>query len=69
LALGAVADFGAKYCQFTTKVDAMYNVQLTTSPAIEPNACYHQCFLVCRGLSVYLMLLFSLSFVVRWGIF
>ncbi len=40
LALGAVADFGAQNCQYTTKVDARYNVQLTTSPAIEPNACY-----------------------------
>jgi hypothetical protein len=39
LALGAVADFGAQNCQYTTKVDARYNVQLTTSPAIEPNAC------------------------------
>ena len=40
LALGAVADFGAQSCQYTTKVDAWKNVQLTTSPAIEPNACY-----------------------------
>jgi hypothetical protein len=39
LALGAVADFGAQNCQYTTKVDARKNVQLTTSPAIEPNAC------------------------------
>ena len=39
LALGAVADFGAQNCQYTTKVDARQNVQLTTSPAIEPNAC------------------------------
>jgi hypothetical protein len=38
-ALGAVADFGAQNCQHTTKVDARQNVQLTTSPAIEPNAC------------------------------
>jgi hypothetical protein len=35
-----VADFGAQNCQYTTKVDAWLNVQLTTSPAIEPNACY-----------------------------
>jgi len=34
LALGAVADFGEQNCQNTTKVDARYNVQLTTSPAI-----------------------------------
>jgi len=34
LALGAVADFGAQNCQYTTKVDARQNVQLTTSPAI-----------------------------------
>ena|SRR5690554_1264671 len=40
LPLAAVADFGAQNCQCTTKVDARYNVQLTTSPAIEPNACY-----------------------------
>ena len=39
LALGAVADFGAKNCQYTTKVDARFNIQLTISPAIEPNAC------------------------------
>jgi hypothetical protein len=37
LALGAVADFGAQNCQYTTNVDARYNVQLTTSPAIEPS--------------------------------
>src|SRR5690606_6731352 len=40
LALGAVADFEAQNCQHTTKVDARQNVQLTTEPAIEPNACY-----------------------------
>jgi hypothetical protein len=40
LALGAVADFGAQNFQYTTKVDARWNVQLTSSPAIEPNACY-----------------------------
>ena len=39
LALGAVAEFGAQNCQNTTEVDARQNVQLTTSPAIEPNAC------------------------------
>jgi hypothetical protein len=39
LALGAVADFGAQNCQYTTKVDARQNVQLITTPAIEPNAC------------------------------
>jgi len=37
--LGVVADFGAQNCQYTTKVDARLNVQLTTSPAIEPNTC------------------------------
>ena len=37
-ALGAVADFGAKNCQVTTKADARHNVQLTTEPAIEPIA-------------------------------
>jgi len=40
MALGAVADFGVQNCQYTTKVDARQNVQLTASPAIEPNACY-----------------------------
>ena len=34
LALGAVADFGAQNCQYTTIVDARQNVQLITSPAI-----------------------------------
>ena len=38
-ALGAVADFGTKTCQVTTKADAMHNVELTTKTAIEPNAC------------------------------
>jgi hypothetical protein len=45
LALGAVADFGAQKCHYTTKVDPRQNVQLTTSPAIEPNACYVPFFL------------------------
>ena len=39
-ALGAVADFGAKICQVTTKADARHNAELTTKTAIEPNACY-----------------------------
>lgn len=43
-ALGAVADFGAKNCQYTTKADARCNVELTTKTAIEPNACYQQLF-------------------------
>lgn len=38
-AFGAVADFGAKNCQVTTKADAMHNVELTNKTAIEPNAC------------------------------
>ena len=38
-ALGAVADFGAKICQVTTKADARHNIELITKPAIEPNAC------------------------------
>jgi hypothetical protein len=37
LALGVVADFGAENRQYTTKVDARENVQLTASPAIEPS--------------------------------
>jgi hypothetical protein len=44
LALGAVADFGAQNCQYTTNVDVRYNIQLTTSPAIEPNACWWLAF-------------------------
>mgnify|MGYP003478766717 CR=1 FL=1 len=44
-ALGAVADFGAKSCQVTTKADAMYNVELSTITAIEPNACYMLIFI------------------------
>jgi hypothetical protein len=40
LALGAVADFGAQNWQYTTKFDTWQNVQLTTLPAIEPNACW-----------------------------
>src|SRR5690554_4255903 len=34
------ADFGAQNCQHTTKVDARYNVQLTTEPAFLQNRCY-----------------------------
>jgi hypothetical protein len=37
--LGVVLYFGAQNCQLSTKVDARLNFQLTTSPAIEPNAC------------------------------
>jgi hypothetical protein len=43
-ALGAVADFGARNCQFTTKAYARHKAQLTTKPAIEPNACYQHPF-------------------------
>lgn len=39
-ALGAVADFGAKNFQHTTKADARHTLELTTKTAIEPNACY-----------------------------
>jgi hypothetical protein len=53
LALGAVADFGAQNCQYTTKVDARWNVQLTTSPAIEPNACYLPFLFVCLDIPRY----------------
>jgi len=52
LALGAVADFGAQNCQYTTKVDASQNVQLTTSPATAPNACY--------GLVFFTLLVFTI---------
>lgn len=45
LALGAVADFGVENRQFTTKADAMHNVELTTKTAIEPNACYRLFYL------------------------
>ena len=38
-ALGAVAEFGAKNFQPTTKADARYTLELTTKTAIEPNAC------------------------------
>ena len=44
-ALGAVADFGAKSCQVTTKADARQNAELPTKTAIEPNACYMPPFL------------------------
>jgi hypothetical protein len=39
LALGEVSDLVAQNFQITTKFDAKKNVQLTTSLAIEPNAC------------------------------
>ena len=66
LALGAVADFGALNCQYTTKVDARKNVQLTTSPAIEPNACCKLAFcppsLSSRCISVLLLSFYLLRF-------
>jgi len=37
LAIGEVADFGAQNCENSTKFDARQNVQLSTTPAIEPN--------------------------------
>ena len=40
VALGAVSVFEALNCQFTTKADARHKAQLSTKPAIEPNACY-----------------------------
>jgi hypothetical protein len=61
LALGAVADFGAQNCQYTTKVDARQNVQLTTSPAIEPNACYSQWLLFYDLISVSNSIKFSVA--------
>lgn len=45
-ALGAVADFGAKNCQATSKADARHNVELITKTAIEPNVCYMPPFLL-----------------------
>jgi len=69
LRVAAVGDFGALHCQPAQKFDRSTQLQLCTSPPIEATRCYHQCFLVCRVLSFYLLLRFSLSFVVRWGIF
>ena len=40
LQIGEEADFEALNCQPSTKVVTRQNVQLTTTPAIEPNACY-----------------------------
>ena len=40
LVLDAVADLGVQNRQYTTKVDARQNVELTNKNAIEPNACY-----------------------------
>src|SRR5690554_6221433 len=66
LALGAVADFGAQNCQYTTKVDARQNVQLTTEPAIEPNACCKLAFcppsLSSCCISVFLLSFYLLRF-------
>jgi len=50
-ALGAVADFGARNCQTTTKADARHTLKLTTKPAIEPNACYALFFLRWQSMS------------------
>jgi len=69
LRVAAVGNFGALHCQPAQKFDSSTQLQFCTSPPIEATRCYHQCFLVCRGLSVYLLLRFSFSFVVRWGIF
>jgi hypothetical protein len=65
LRVAAVGDFGALHCQPAQKFDRSTRLQFCTSPPIEATRCYHQCFLVCRGLSVYLLLRFSLSFVMR----
>lgn len=51
-ALGAVADFGVKNFQATTKADARQNVQLTTKTAIEPNACYALVAVHLAGISI-----------------
>ena len=61
-ALGAVADFGAQNCQYTTNVDARYNVQLTTSPAIAAKR------LLCAALLFYMSVCqsFSVGFLVCW---
>ena len=39
-ALGAVADFGAKNCQATTKADARHDAELTTTPPLLAMCCY-----------------------------
>ena len=62
LRVAAVGDFGALHCLPAQKFDRSTQLQFCTSPPIEATRCYHQCFLVCRGLSVYLLLFFSLSF-------
>jgi len=67
--VAAVGDFGALHCQPAQKFDRSTQLQFCTSPPIAATRCYHQCFFVCRGLSVYLLLSFSLSFVVRWAFF
>lgn len=38
------ADFVALKCQYTTKFDAIQNVQLTTEPAFLQNRCYKLAF-------------------------
>jgi hypothetical protein len=62
LGLAFVRDFRAQNCQYTTKVDARQNVQLTTSPAIEPNACYAIALLFLSSV----LLSFRVGFVVLW---
>src|SRR5690606_7750453 len=66
LRVAAVGDFGALHCQPAQKFNRSTQLQFCMSPPIEATRCYHQCFLVCRGLSVYLLLLYSLSFLLRW---
>jgi hypothetical protein len=43
------ADFGELNCQYTTKIDARQNVQLTTEPAFLQNRCYRFVLLFCRA--------------------
>jgi len=68
LPVTTVGDLGALHCQPAQKFDRSTQLQVCTSPPIEAARCYHQNFLVCRGLLGYLLLSFSLSFAVQWGI-
>jgi len=45
LALGAVAELEVLNCQPALMPNRDTALDLTTKPAIEPNACYSQCFL------------------------
>ena len=57
LRLQEVGDFGDENCLPPLNLIRSTKLHLTTEPPISCRCCYHQCFLVCRGLYVLFCLL------------